>query len=72
MYTSSRFIFTEPSAAAEALLTVLEDARSTDKDYSFGSLSVDQVMASGLSLIGEIEEIADKLQTLDGTIRYDD
>jgi hypothetical protein len=72
MYTSSRFLFNSLEGAVEALLTTLEDARETVFDYSFGSLSADQVYASGLILIGEIDEIADKLEQIDGATRYDD
>lgn len=71
-YTSARFFFDSLAGAVEALLVVLEDARETEYSYRFGSLSADQVFASGLMLIGEIGEVASKLEQIEGTTRYDD
>jgi hypothetical protein len=71
-YISTRFLFDSLEAAVEALLITLEDARETVYEYSFGSLSADQVYASGLSIIGEAEEIARKLEQVNGATRYDD
>lgn len=65
-YISVRIIFDSSEAATEALIAVLEDARETDKDYSFGSLSVSQIMASGLLLIGDASHLSDKLKQITG------
>lgn len=69
---TSRFYFDSLQAAALGLVTVLEDARSTEATYSFGSLSADQVYASGLIVTGDIEGIAAKLEQLEGAIRHDE
>lgn len=71
-YTSTRIMFHSLESAVEGLLTVLEDARETIFEYSFGALSAEQVYSSGLVLIGEISEVAAKLEQIDGTLRYDD
>lgn len=52
-----RVFFTSLLEATEALLIVLQDARTTSYEYSFGSLSAKQVLSSGLILSGEIEEL---------------
>lgn len=70
MYQSARYLFDSLDAAVEGLLTVLEDARETVFDYGFGSLSADQVYASGLVLVGEIDEVMHKLDQVPGSIRY--
>lgn len=72
IYTSARVLFDSLESAVEGLLTVLEDARETVFNYQFGSLSADQVYASGLILIGEIDEVLEKLSQIEGTTRYDD
>lgn len=72
MYQSSRIMFDSLEAAVEGLLLTLEDARETVFTYSFGGLSAEQVYASGLMLIGEIEEVATKLEQIEGATRYDD
>ena len=56
-----RVMFTSLSEVLEALLIVLNDARSTQYDYSFGSTSAQQVLASGLILRGEIDDVLSKL-----------
>lgn len=70
--TSARFFFESLAGAVEALLVVLEDARETDYSYRFGSLSADQVFMSGLMLVGQIDDVASKLEQIEGTTRYDD
>jgi hypothetical protein len=72
MYKSSRYLFDSLDAAVEALLVVLEDARITVHSYRFGSLSADQVYASGLMLIGEIDEVCVKLDEIEGAHGYMD
>jgi len=65
-FISVRFFFETMDVAVEALIVVLEDARETDKDYSFGSLSAQQIMASGLLLIGDAQHVVNKIQELPG------
>lgn len=69
---TTRFYFESLETAALGLLTVLEDARVTTATYSFGSLSADQVLASGLILVGDIEEVVSKLDSISGALRYDE
>lgn len=71
-YISTRIMFDTLESAVEGLLVILEDARETVFDYRFGSLSAEQVYASGLMVIGEAEEVARKLEQIDGATRYDD
>lgn len=70
--STSRFFFDSVSDAATALVTVLEDARVSKHFYQFGALSADQVFDSGLLLVGTIDEVAAKLENIDGAIRYND
>lgn len=68
---TARFYFDSIETAARALILVLEDARVTTAKYGFGTLSADQVLASGLLLVGDIESIASRLERLDGAFRSD-
>ncbi len=67
-----RFFFDSLGAAASALIVVLEDARVTEHKYRFGGLKASQILASGLLLKGDIEEIAAKLEDLPGVLRHED
>lgn len=67
MFISVRVFFENVDEAIEALLICLEDARTTDKSYSFGSLSYDQIMASGLIIIGDAQHLVDELLTIPGS-----
>lgn len=69
---STRFLFDSYLAAVEALITVLEDARSTEAEYEFGGLSAQAIRTSGLTLVGDIEDIARRLENIAGAARYDD
>lgn len=66
-FVSARIFFDTLEGAVRALTLILTDARETNKDYSFGSLSVKQVMASGLMLTGDAEEILTSLREIPGT-----
>ncbi len=55
-------------AAAEALVVVLENARSTKKDYRFGPINAESVMRTGLYLEGNIEEVLDEVLEVSGAI----
>lgn len=70
--TSTRIYFDSVKAAAAGLLTVVLDARTTERNYRFGGLSAQAVYGSGLRLEGEIDEIVEKLEVLPGTIRQDE
>lgn len=70
--STTRFFFDSVSDAAAALLTVIEDARQSEHFYHFGSLSADQVYDSGLLLVGAVDEVAAKLEQMDGAVRYND
>lgn len=72
IYRSVRYFFDSLETAVEALLMVLEDARTTNLSYSFGSLSAQQVFSSGLMLVGEVEVICLKLDMLSGATRYEE
>ena len=64
------FFFDTLESAASALLAVLIDARTTESFYRFGNLSSRQILVSGLTLEGEIENISDKLDKIPGAVRY--
>lgn len=69
---SVRFYFDTVSAAAAGLLTVLLDARTTDRTYRFGGLDKDVIFASGLLIEGEIEDVAAKVEAIPGAVRQDE
>jgi hypothetical protein len=71
MYITARFFFDSFLGAVDALEVVLRDARDTNKLYSFGPLSADQVFRSGLLLVGDAEDVASKVDKLGSNIRYD-
>lgn len=70
--SSCRFSFDNIGSAAAGLLTVLLHARETDSTYRFNGLSTKQILVSGLHLEGQIVEVASKLETVPGAIRYDE
>lgn len=72
MYLSVRYFFDTQEGAVEALLLLLEDARTTDKYYEFGSLSADQILASGLILRGDIHDLLHRLDAISGAMRVQD
>lgn len=71
-YTTTRFFFTSLADAVEALSVVLDDARNSDKDYSFGSTSPKQILSSGLILSGDISDVVTKIENLGIGIRHDE
>ena len=68
---TARFRFRSYVSAAEALLTVLEDARRTKKSYRITGLSPEAILVDGLTVEGEIEEISEKLSAVSGATRQD-
>lgn len=67
-----RFFFSSLESAVTALILVLEDARKTDKNYIFGSLSAQQILASGLMLAGDAQHVADQIAKLPGVTSYEE
>lgn len=70
MHTTRRFMFDNIESASDALATVLEDARSTKVFYRFSGLTPAAVLASGLVMDGELEDIGKKIDALQGTVSY--
>lgn len=71
-YISVRFFFDSLESAVDALITVMEDARDTDKVYEFGSLSAKQILASGLVIRGEASQVVAKVQKIPGAVLHVD
>lgn len=69
---STRFFFDSAEGAAEALLAVLDDARTTSSEYRFGPTAFEQAYASGLTIEGDIEKVSSLLDNIEGTTRFDD
>lgn len=67
-FISVRLFFNNLDSAVEALIITLEDARVTEKQYSFGSLSAQQVLSSGLLLVGDVQHLVEKIQKLSGVL----
>lgn len=63
-------MFDSIESASDALATVLEDARASKVFYRFSGLTPAQVLASGLLMDGELDDITDKLDKIDGVISY--
>jgi hypothetical protein len=70
--STARFYFDTLGSAAEGLLTVLIDARRTDKVYRFGGLSADEILLSGMLIEGQIETISAKLEKIPGALRHEE
>ena len=68
---TARFRFRSYLAAAEALLLVLEDARTTKKSYRVTGLSPEAILMDGLTLEGEIQEISEKVAAISGATQHD-
>lgn len=63
------FTFTSYLAAAQALLVVMEDARTTNKWYRITGRSPEALVARGLVLEGEIADISEKVAAISGATR---
>lgn len=68
-YTHStlKVLFDSYVSAAEGLLTVLEDARSTTSVYTIHGLSIDQILKNGLILSGDVDDISSKVGLVVGS-----
>lgn len=71
LHTSVLFRFDTLLAAAQALLTVLEDARSTDKEYRFTGLTPGTILRAGLLLEGDVVDISSSVGEISGSTRTD-
>lgn len=72
LHQSVHFYFDSIGAAAAALRTVLLDAAQTKKSYRWGPLDASAMLTSGLTLDGEVTEIAAKVEQIPGTLRQDE
>jgi hypothetical protein len=70
--TSTRFLFDSFPSAVLALLTVLQDARITEKNYTFSGLDAKQIRTSGLVLTGDISDISAELEKIPGAVSFPD
>lgn len=68
-HESVRYVFSSYASAAEALLTVLEDARTTQRSYTFTGLSPDKILRYGLHLSGEVSDISLRVGQIIGASR---
>lgn len=68
---TARFTFPSYVAAAEGLLTALEDARNTKLSYRITGLSPEAILVSGLRVEGQISEVSEKLAAISGATRHD-
>lgn len=62
--------FDSLASAAQALETVLLDARVTDKKYEFEGLSAQQIKNAGLTLRGDIKEVLNKIDKINGVVIF--
>jgi hypothetical protein len=67
-----RYQFDTLGSAADALLVVLLDARTTDSKYQFGGLTAPQILVGGLLLVGEVDNLLATLDSIPGAVRYDE
>lgn len=67
--TSVRFTFNTYLGAVQALLTVLEDARSTDHFYRITGLSPEGILSRGILLEGDVDDIARQVERISGSTR---
>lgn len=72
-FESKRALFTFDTylAAAEALLIVMEDARVTKRRYRITGRSVERILAQGLLLEGEIDEVSELVADTHGATLRD-
>lgn len=66
---TARYLFDSLGSAADGLITVLKDARDSKLQYSFGGLSAQEILSSGLVLQGDLSEVAPKLDAIVGAMR---
>lgn len=67
-----RFFFPDPAGAADGLAAVIDLARKTSYDFSFGPLKPAEIFESGLWIEGETDAAVDILEGLPGVLRSDE
>lgn len=65
---SARVMVDSVQAAAETLVVVLENARSTRRQFDFGPIKAESVLRNGLFLDGEIEDVLGEVLEVPGAI----
>ncbi len=68
---SVHFTFDTYLAAAEALLVVMTDARTTTKRYRIIGRSPERLLSIGLTLEGEIDEVSELVVDIPGATLRD-
>ncbi len=63
------FTFTSYLAAADALLTVMEDMRTTKRWYRLIGRSPEALLLNGMTLEGEISEVSELISAIPGANR---
>lgn len=71
-HESVRFTFPTYLGAVTALLTVMEDARKTDRAYSFTGLTPAKILRDGLVLRGDVVDISEQLALIPGSFRSEE
>ena len=66
-----RYTFPTLLGATLALLTVLEDARTTQRAYRFTGLSPHTILRSGIFLEGDVADISERVSSISGAVRHD-
>lgn len=69
VHASVRFSFDSYMGAVEALLLVVEDARTTYKFYTFKGLTPGSVLRNGLLLEGQVDDIVSRIERIHGCSR---
>jgi hypothetical protein len=69
---SVRFYCDDLLAASTVLLTVLVDARVSNSSYTFGGLSPQEILVSGMLIVGDITDIAAQLEVIPGVVRHNE
>jgi len=69
---SGRIMFDTLAAAATGLRATLKYARTCEETFTFGPLTAQQILASGLHLQGQTNKIRGMLEDVPGTTWYAD
>lgn len=70
-HRTALFTFTTYDAAAEALLVVMTDARTTTRWYRITGRSPERILRQGLLLEGEIDEVSELVVDIPGATLRD-
>ena len=66
-----RYLFDSQSSAARALVAVLKHARESTTDFTFGGLTLESLVASGMWLTGDTDAVAEILDQVPGAVRQE-